>query len=105
MSLLAKTGDKLEKQWSRRLKALREKLATGDLANVPEVARDLYRRQQEKDLSMAERNLYQEAQDMLVAEVAIELDVDPEEAEKPTDGAVEGVPLTRLRLDRGKHTH
>src|SRR5699024_11629089 len=29
MSLFAKTGDKLETQWSRRLKALREKLATG----------------------------------------------------------------------------
>lgn len=102
MSLLAKTGDKLEKQWSRRLKALREKLATGDLDNVAEVARDLYRRQQEKDLSMAERNLYQEAKDMLVSEVALVLDVDHEEAEKTIDGAIDGVPLTRLGLDRGK---
>ena len=102
MSLLAKTGDKLEKQWSRRLKALREKFATGDLDNVAEVARDLYRRQQEKDLSMAERNLYQEAKDMLVAEVALVLDVDHEEAERTIDGAIDGVPLTRLGLDRGK---
>src|SRR5699024_2731735 len=83
MSLLAKTGDKLEQQWSRRLKALREKLATGELDNVAEVARDLYRRQQEKELSMAERNLYQEAQ-------------------KTIDGAIDGVPLTRLGLERGK---
>ncbi|WP_136089391.1 CarD family transcriptional regulator [Auritidibacter ignavus] len=104
MSLLAKDGDTLEKQWSRRLKALREKLATGDLDNVAEVARDLYRRQKEKELSMAERNLYQEAKDMIIAEVALVLDVDHDEAERTIDGAIDGVPLTRLGLDRGKES-
>src|SRR5690625_3738541 len=34
MSLLAKTGDKLEQQWSRRLKALREKLARSEERRV-----------------------------------------------------------------------
>src|SRR5699024_1011476 len=42
MSLLAKAVDKLEQQWSRRLKALREKLASGELDNVAEVTHALY---------------------------------------------------------------
>ena len=102
MSLLAKPSEHVEEQWSRRLKAFQEKLATGDLPRVAEVVRDLHRRQEEKDLSMAERTLYRDAAEVLAAEVAIVLDISVVEAEDVMVQAVDGVPLKDLGLDRGK---
>ncbi|GAA4779874.1 CarD family transcriptional regulator [Citricoccus nitrophenolicus] len=102
MSLLAKPSEHVEEQWSRRLKAFQEKLATGDLPRVAEVVRDLHRRQAEKDLSMAERTLYRDAVEVLAAEVAIVLDISVVEAEDVMVQAVDGVPLKDLGLDRGK---
>lgn len=102
MSLLAKPSEHVEEQWSRRIKAFQEKLATGDLPRVAEVVRDLHRRQAEKELSMAERMLHREAVEMLAAEVAIVLDITPLEAEDVMAQAVDGTPLKDLGLDRGK---
>ncbi|REE04949.1 hypothetical protein LG284_10175 [Citricoccus nitrophenolicus] len=102
MSLLAKPSEYVEEQWSRRLKAFQEKLATGDLPRVAEVVRDLHRRQAEKDLSMAERTLYRDAVEILAAEVAIVLDVSVVEAEDVMVQAIDGTPLKDLGLDRGK---
>lgn len=102
MSLMQKTGEPLEEQWSRRLKVLREKLASGDLAKVAEVVRDMYRRDQEKELSTAERDVHREAVDMLATEIALVLQVDAEEAEATMIRAIDGTPLTQLGLDRGK---
>lgn len=102
MSLLAKPSEHVEQQWSRRIKAFQEKLATGDLPRVAEVVRDLHRRDTDKELSMAERMIYREAVEMLAAEVAIVLDVTPLEAEDVMSQAIEGTPLKDLGLDRGK---
>jgi CarD family transcriptional regulator len=102
MSLLAKPGEHVEEQWSRRLKAFQEKLATGDLPRVAEVVRDLHRRQAVKDLSMAERTLHREAVEIIAAEVAIVLDISVAEAEDVMNQAIDGTPLKDLGLDRGK---
>jgi len=104
MSLLAKPSDHVEEQWSRRLKAFQEKLATGDLPRVAEVVRDLHRRHEVKELSMAERMLHREAVDVLAAEVAIVLDISAAEAEDVMAQAIDGTPLKDLGLDRGKAT-
>lgn len=105
MSLLQKPGEDEEKQWSRRIKACQEKLNSGELRRVAEVARDLYRRGQVEGLSMAERTLHREAVSMLGAEIALVLDVSLEEAEDVMNQAIDGTPLTRLGLDRGKKSN
>lgn len=80
--VLSGPGDKLSSVWSARIKALGSKLATGDLANVAEVARDLLRRREERAISLAEKEILRDALRPLVAEVAVAVDVSEEEAER-----------------------
>lgn len=102
MSLLQKPSGDQEKQWSRWIKACQEKLNSGELHRVAEVARDLHRREQEHELSMSEKSLQREAVTMLASEIALVLEISTEEAEEIINQAIDGTPLTRLGLDRGK---
>lgn len=60
-----------ENQWSRRMKAQRMEVATGDPVRIACVVRDLVRRREERGLSLAEKELLKEASAPLVAEIAL----------------------------------
>src|SRR3981189_1547370 len=51
--------------WSRRYKANRDKLASGDVNKVAEVVRDLWRRDKERGLSAGEKRMLAKARQSL----------------------------------------
>lgn len=71
-----------EKQWSRRYKANRAAMATGDPLQLATVVRDLVRRRERSSLSLGERDLLREASAPLIAEIAIAMKVSEEEAQE-----------------------
>jgi CarD family transcriptional regulator len=78
--LRAPTVDE-EDKWSRRMKDNQEKLKVGDILTVAGVVRDLTRRNEDKGLSLAERDLLRHAQGPLVTEIALSLGIENDEAE------------------------
>ncbi|MET0716715.1 MAG: CarD family transcriptional regulator [Mycetocola sp.] len=70
-----------ETKWSRRMKDNQEKIRVGDIVTVAAVVRDLTRRNDDKGLSLAERDLLRHAQRPLVTEIALSLGLDYPAAE------------------------
>lgn len=62
--------------WSRRAREYQERINTGDLQTLAEVARDLHRGPAAAPASHSQRALYELALERLVAEVAAVLDVE-----------------------------
>jgi len=71
--------------WSRRFKANREKLDSGNVIKVSEVVRDLWRRDRDKGLSAGEKRMLSQARGVLVAELALAEKVTDEQAEVMLD--------------------
>lgn len=69
-----------EHQWSRRIKAEREVLRTGDLQRITGLVRDLLRRHDASPLGTAEKDLLKQAASPLVAEVALSVGCDEDTA-------------------------
>ena len=57
--------------WSRRYKAILEKLASGNPLKVAEVVRDLWRRERDRGLSAGEKRMLAKARQILVSELAL----------------------------------
>lgn len=57
--------------WSRRYRANLEKMRSGDIREVAEVVRSLYRRDREKGLSTAERKMLENARQILLSEISL----------------------------------
>ena len=57
--------------WSRRQREYNDKLKTGNLLDVAEVLRDLYRISSAKELSYGEKKVLEQARKLLVTEVAL----------------------------------
>lgn len=75
------TGEtKKESDWKLRYQNNIDKVKSGSIFQVAEVARDLYRRGREKELSIMERKLYENAYNLVMHEVALTKNVDIEEA-------------------------
>lgn len=68
--------------WSRRYKANQERLASGDINQVAEVVRDLWRRDQDRGLSAGEKRMLVKARQILVGELALAGPVDEAKADK-----------------------
>lgn len=99
-SVLTSAGEPLDEQWSRRIKAQHELCRSGDVRTIAGVVRDLTRRDEEKGLSMGEKDLLKDARTPLVAELALCLDISEEIAESAiTTAVIEGsVPSLGGRL-------
>lgn len=69
-----------EPQWSRRYKANRASIASGDPLQLAAVVRDLVRRRERGSLSLGEKDLLKEASAPLLAEIALAVDVSEDEA-------------------------
>ena len=57
--------------WSRRAQEYEQKINSGDIIQIAEVVRDLHRRDEQREQSYSERQLYESALDRLTREVAI----------------------------------
>ncbi len=71
--------------WSRRYKANLEKLASGAVAKVSEVVRDLWRRDQDRGLSAGEKRMLAKARQILISELALANKTDEEKASAKLD--------------------
>jgi CarD family transcriptional regulator len=69
-----------EDDWKLRYQNNVDKVKSGSIYEVAEVARDLYRRGKEKELSIMERKLYENAYQLLIHEIALAKKIDVEEA-------------------------
>lgn len=80
--VLAGPSGQQESQWSRRIKAQREEVSSGDPIRLAGVVRDLVRRNVENPLGTAEKDLLRQAISPLVAEVALAVGRSEEDAEE-----------------------
>ena len=81
-SVLRETDVEEAGNWSRRYKANQERLASGDINQVAEVVRDLWRRDQDRGLSAGEKRMLVKARQILVGELAVAGAVDEAKADK-----------------------
>ena len=70
----------IEEDWKLRYELNVNKVKSGNLVEVAEVARDLYRRGRDRELSTMERKLYESAYNLIIYELAMSRDVNIEEA-------------------------
>ncbi len=80
VDVLSEENVKTEEDWKQRYQNNIDKVKSGSIYEVSEVARDLYRRGCEKELSIMERKLYENAYQLVAHEVALVKGVDIEEA-------------------------
>jgi len=70
-----------EADWKLRYENNFNKVKGGNILEVAEVTRDIFRRGREKELSTMERKLYESAYNMIVSELAFSKNADIEEVE------------------------
>ena len=80
MTILSTEADSIEEDWKIRYQNNIDKVKSGSIFEVAEVARDLYRRGSEKELSIMERKLYENAYQLITYEVAMSKNIDIEDA-------------------------
>ena len=80
LGLLSKDENTSVDDWKERYQNNIDKVKSGSIYEVSEVARDLYRRGTEKELSIMERKLYENAYQLVAHELALSKDIDIEEA-------------------------
>lgn len=80
LDILASPESKTEEDWKQRYQTNFDKVKSGSIFEVSEVARDLYRRGRDKELSIMERKLYENAYQLVTHEIALAKSIDFEEA-------------------------
>jgi CarD family transcriptional regulator len=80
MTILSTEADSIEEDWKIRYQNNIDKVKSRSIFEVAEVARDLYRRGSEKELSIMERKLYENAYQLITYEVAMSKNIDIEDA-------------------------
>ena len=89
--LLRKQDVREPSAWSRRYKNHQEKMKSGDVYQLAEVVRNLWRRQHDKGLSPGETDQLSEAMRLLSSEMSLTFNIDLEAAEdKLEDVLAEG---------------
>ena len=76
--------------WSRRAQEYEAKINSGDLIQIAEVVRDLFRSESQPEQSYSERQLYEAALERLTREVAAVSGVDEAGAAKQVDSVLVG---------------
>ncbi len=88
LKMISKKSVREPANWSRRYKNYQEKLRSGDVWQVAEVVRNLHLRTKIKDLSAGEKNLYDQAEVLLVSEISFSLNVSHDTAIERVHGAL-----------------
>lgn len=78
--------------WSRRAQEYESKINSGDLVQVCEVVRDLYRSETQPEQSYSERQLYEAALDRVVREVAAAHEITETEATQLVEAQLQKSP-------------
>ena len=82
LSVLKDESTEMSANWNRRYRANMDKLKTGDIFQVAEVTRNLYRVEQEKKLSNGEKKMLASALDIMESEFMLVINITEDEAEK-----------------------
>ena len=82
LEVLKDQSTPMSANWNRRYRANMDKIKTGDIFQVAEVTRNLYRIEQEKKLSNGEKKMLASALDIMESEFMLVKDITEEEAEK-----------------------
>jgi CarD family transcriptional regulator len=86
--------------WSRRAQEYEAKINSGDLIQIAEVVRDLFRSESQPEQSYSERQLYEAALDRMVRELSAVEDVTETEAAKMIEAQLMKAP-TRNKKPEG----
>lgn len=100
--VLMEESGSYQRIWSRRFKDYTERLNSGDVHTIAGLIRDLTRRNEERRISYGEMGILREATALLSAELALSLDVSPEQvSELMNEAALNDVApeLTKDGLD------
>ena len=92
LEILSRDENTSSEDWKERYQANMDKVRSGSIYEVSEVARDLYRRGCEKELSIMERKLYENAYQLIAHEFALVKDIDVEEAGNLVSEALSSYP-------------
>lgn len=71
ISILQDTESKMSTNWNKRYRANMEKIKSGNIYEVAEVVRNLSLRDKEKGLSTGERNMLENARQILISELVL----------------------------------
>jgi CarD family transcriptional regulator len=80
MAILSTEGEAIEEDWKLRYQNNIDKVKSGSIYEVAGVARDLFKRGSEKELSIMERKLYENAYQLITYEVAMSKNIAVDEA-------------------------
>lgn len=82
LSVLKDESTAMSANWNRRYRANMDKIKTGDIFQVAEVTRNLYRIEQEKKLSNGEKKMLASALDIMESEFMLVKNITEDEAEQ-----------------------
>jgi CarD family transcriptional regulator len=85
--------------WSRRAQEYEAKINSGDIIAVAEVVRDLYRSEAQPEQSYSERQLYEQALERMMSEVAAVDDITETEALKKIEASLSKNPRRAKAAD------
>lgn len=80
LAVLSKDENSSVDDWKERYQNNIDKIKSGSIYEVAEVARDLFRRGSTKELSIMERKLYENAYQLVTHEIALAKDINIEES-------------------------
>lgn len=86
--VLSAPSSEMPENWNKRYRENLVKLQSGDVRNVAEVVRNLYRVDTEKKLSSGERKLLGNAMRILMSEIKLSLEISEEVAKGLIEGAI-----------------
>lgn len=86
--MMEENSTMMPNNWNRRFRENMDKLKTGKIENVAEVVRNLMRVDREKKLSTGEKKMLANAKQILVSEIILVKNVDPETASDMISAAV-----------------
>jgi CarD family transcriptional regulator len=75
----------LSKNWNHRYRANMEKIKSGNILELADVVRSLSHRDREKGLSTGERRMLDNARQILLSEIILAKDLEPEQASRFLD--------------------
>lgn len=107
LNVLRRRDVRLPSNWSRRYKNHTEMLRSGDIYQLAEVLRNLAQQQRAKNLSTAEKRMFDTARRLLVSELCLALDEGPDQIGLRLDDALssEGsAPRSRGSADAAEAT-
>ncbi|MBM7853798.1 CarD family transcriptional regulator [Desulfohalotomaculum tongense] len=88
IDILSEDTTSMSSNWNRRYRANLEKIKSGDVYEVAEVVRNLFKRDKEKGLSSGERKMLENARQILISELVLAAEMEVDSAQTLVDSAL-----------------